>query len=130
MKIIRFLFTMIGCAALVQNTGFAALASQASDGKSAAEMAGNLPQSKSGADAKKKLVENKTTQKRAPALHPQSVVPPAGRSLINAPNRGSSAAIIGGPAVSKKNAVARIGGTADTTKKMTVINGTAMNHKP
>ena len=125
----HFLFAMIGCAALAQNTSFAAPSGLASDGKSASEKAGNLHRSKSGAAAKEKSVENERTKKRALAIRPQSVVPPAQRSLKNARDRGSGPAIIGGPADSKKNASALIGGPANATRKTAVIDGTALRNR-
>ncbi len=125
----HFLFAMIGCAALAQNTSFAAPSGLASDGKSASEKAGNLHRSKSGAAAKEKSVENERTKERALAIRPQSVVPPAQRSLKNARDRGSGPAIIGGPADSKKNASALIGGPANATRKTAVIDGTALRNR-
>ena len=129
MKIRHFFLTMIGCVALAQNASFAAPSSLASDGKDASEVAENLQPSKSGAAAKEKSAANENTKALAPAVPPRSVISPAGQSLKNAPNRGSSPAIIGGPADSRKNAAALVGGTAKPAGKTTVVDGTAVNRK-
>jgi hypothetical protein len=106
MKTPGFLFTMIGCAVLMHEVGYAdpssATVSDHQPGSSLLVVAAH------GEPVGNKIVNN----------HTLSVVPFTGSSFKNEHNRDSNPAIIGGPANSSlKNSLA-------------AINGTGMKHKP
>jgi hypothetical protein len=106
MKTTGFLFTMIGCAVLMQEAGFA-------DSPSAT-VSNHQPGSGLPADvARGEFIGNKTVNHHTPP-----VVPLTGSPFKNERNRGSTFAIIGGPANSSlKNSLA-------------VISGAGVKHKP
>jgi hypothetical protein len=118
MKTTHFLFTMIGCAVLMNGIGYAdpssATVAQPPSGSPNTKVSNHQPGSSPPAVvAPGGSVGNKTDINRA--VRPPSAVSLTGPSPKNASNRGSNPAIIGGPANSMKNTVA--------------INGSSMNRK-